>query len=121
MSSDDAETLIRTQLRVYRTTLQHDRRHLLERFHVVDFARKVVGVGSVGTRAFIVLLQGRDERDPLFLQVKERRPRCSRATCPRAAISNPANAWCTVNACCGTRGVLTDEEVAAQKARILAR
>ena len=38
---------------------------------MVDIARKVVGVGSVGTRAFIVLLQGRDERDPLFLQVKE--------------------------------------------------
>jgi uncharacterized protein (DUF2252 family) len=48
-----------------------DRRHLLERFEVVDVARKVVGVGSVGTRAFIVLLQGRDQQDPLFLQVKE--------------------------------------------------
>ena len=44
---------------------------LLERFKVVDVARKVVGVGSVGTRAFIVLLQGRDDGDPLFLQVKE--------------------------------------------------
>ena len=51
--------------------LQDDRRHLLERFEVVDVARKVVGVGSVGTRAFIVLLQGRDQEDPLFLQVKE--------------------------------------------------
>jgi uncharacterized protein (DUF2252 family) len=51
--------------------LQDDRRHLLERFEIVDMARKVVGVGSVGTRAFIVLLQGRDQRDPLFLQVKE--------------------------------------------------
>ena len=55
----------------YRATLQDDRRHLLERFEVVDVARKVVGVGSVGTRAFIVLLQGRDQQDPLFLQVKE--------------------------------------------------
>ena len=44
---------------------------LLERFEVIDVARKVVGVGSVGTRAFIALLQGRDEQDPLFLQVKE--------------------------------------------------
>jgi uncharacterized protein (DUF2252 family) len=44
---------------------------LLERFQIVDAARKVVGVGSVGTRAFIVLLQGRDAQDPLFLQVKE--------------------------------------------------
>jgi uncharacterized protein (DUF2252 family) len=51
--------------------LQSDRRHLLERFEVVDMARKVVGVGSVGARAFIVLLQGRDQQDPLFLQVKE--------------------------------------------------
>ncbi len=62
---------IREQFRGYRSTLQDDRRHLLEQFEVVDVARKVVGVGSVGTRAFIVLLQGRDARDPLFLQVKE--------------------------------------------------
>ena len=55
----------------YRATLQFDRRHLLERFELVDMARKVVGVGSVGTRAFIGLLQGRDDGDPLFLQVKE--------------------------------------------------
>ena len=55
----------------YRATLQDDRRHLLERFEIVDAARKVVGVGSVGTRAFIVLLQGRDAHDPLFLQIKE--------------------------------------------------
>jgi uncharacterized protein (DUF2252 family) len=59
------------QFRAYRATLQDDRRHLLERFEVIDVARKVVGVGSVGTRAFIVLLQGRDQDDPLFLQVKE--------------------------------------------------
>ncbi len=71
MSGDDVGTMIRKQHRAYRATLQSDRRHLLERFEVVDLARKVVGVGSVGTRAFIVLLQGRDERDPLFLQVKE--------------------------------------------------
>jgi uncharacterized protein (DUF2252 family) len=58
-------------LRAYRKTLQDDRRHLLERFELVDVARKVVGVGSVGTRAYIGLLQGRDQQDPLFLQVKE--------------------------------------------------
>jgi uncharacterized protein (DUF2252 family) len=51
--------------------LQPDRRRLLERYEFVDAARKVVGVGSVGTRAFIILLQGRDQDDPLFLQVKE--------------------------------------------------
>ncbi len=63
--------IVRAQFRAYRGTLQDDRRHLLERFDFVDFARKVVGVGSVGTRAFIVLLQGRDLHDPLFLQIKE--------------------------------------------------
>jgi uncharacterized protein (DUF2252 family) len=57
--------------RAYRRTLPDDRRHLLERYQVVDVARKVVGVGSVGTRSFIALLTGRDEDDPLFLQVKQ--------------------------------------------------
>ncbi len=65
------EEVILSQFKSYRATLQPDRRHLLERFEVVDWARKVVGVGSVGTRAFIALLQGVDETDPLFLQVKE--------------------------------------------------
>jgi uncharacterized protein (DUF2252 family) len=58
-------------LRLYRSTLQHDRRVLLEEFELTDFARKVVGVGSVGTRAWIGLLFGRDVEDPLFLQMKE--------------------------------------------------
>jgi uncharacterized protein (DUF2252 family) len=71
INADEFDHLIREQLRTYRATLQDDRRRLLEKFHVVDFARKVVGVGSVGTRAFIVLLQGRDQQDPLFLQLKE--------------------------------------------------
>jgi uncharacterized protein (DUF2252 family) len=71
LSSEEADHAIREQFRSYRATLQEDRRHLLERFQIVDMARKVVGVGSVGTRAFIVLLQGRDARDPLFLQMKE--------------------------------------------------
>jgi uncharacterized protein (DUF2252 family) len=71
LSAGEAEHAIGEQFRAYRATLQDDRRQLLERFQVVDMARKVVGVGSVGTRAFIVLLQGRDAQDPLFLQVKE--------------------------------------------------
>jgi len=71
LSPDEVERAIHEQFRAYRATLQNDRRHLLERFQVVDVARKVVGVGSVGTRAFIVLLQGRDAHDPLFLQIKE--------------------------------------------------
>jgi len=71
LSPDQVVPVIHEQFRAYRATLQDDRRHLLERFEVVDMARKVVGVGSVGTRAFIVLLQGRDAQDPLFLQIKE--------------------------------------------------
>jgi uncharacterized protein (DUF2252 family) len=71
LSGRDLDRVIRGQFRAYRATLPDDRRQLLERFRIVDMARKVVGVGSVGTRAFIVLLQGRDEHDPLFLQVKE--------------------------------------------------
>ena len=58
----------------YRATLEDDRRELLSRYEVVDGARKVVGVGSVGTRCIIVLLIGRDNDDPLFLQVKEAGP-----------------------------------------------
>jgi uncharacterized protein (DUF2252 family) len=58
-------------LRAYRASLPHDRRHLLERYRYVDLARKVVGVGSVGTRAWVVLMLGRDNEDPLFLQCKE--------------------------------------------------
>jgi uncharacterized protein (DUF2252 family) len=71
LSPGDVVPVIHDQFRAYRATLQDDRRHLLERFQIVDAARKVVGVGSVGTRAFIVLLQGRDTDDPLFLQIKE--------------------------------------------------
>jgi uncharacterized protein (DUF2252 family) len=55
----------------YRRTLETDRRYLLEQFEFADMARKVVGVGSVGTRCWIVLMHGRDQSDPLFLQVKE--------------------------------------------------
>lgn len=55
----------------YGKTLQSDRRFLLEQYRVADMARKVVGVGSVGTRCWIVLLLGRDDEDPLFLQAKE--------------------------------------------------
>jgi uncharacterized protein (DUF2252 family) len=71
LSPDDVVPVLHDQFRAYRATLQDDRRKLLERFEFVDVARKVVGVGSVGTRAFIILLEGRDARDPLFLQIKE--------------------------------------------------
>ena len=55
----------------YRESLEGDRRHLLDSFRFVEMARKVVGVGSVGTRAWVVLMMGRDGQDPLFLQAKE--------------------------------------------------
>ena len=73
MSADReaVEAIVRSVFRDYRRTLQDDRRHLLEQFEFVDLARKVVGVGSVGTRCWIVLLLGRDNSDPLFIQVKE--------------------------------------------------
>jgi uncharacterized protein (DUF2252 family) len=58
-------------VRRYRGTLETDRRYLLEQFRLVDLARKVVGVGSVGTRAWIGLFLGRNNQDPLFLQMKE--------------------------------------------------
>jgi hypothetical protein len=65
------EEFVHGVLATYRESLPTDRRHLLEAFRYVHAARKVVGVGSVGTRAWIVLLLGRDESDPLFLQIKE--------------------------------------------------
>ena len=70
----DIEAFARSVNRGYRRTLQGDRKHLLERFRYVHAARKVVGVGSVGTRAWIMLMLGRDEDDPLLLQLKEAQP-----------------------------------------------
>jgi len=61
-------------VRAYRRSLQWDRRHLLEQFQLVQAARKVVGVGSVGTRAWILLFEGLNGGDPLFLQAKEAQP-----------------------------------------------
>ena len=69
--SDAIDATIRQVLRGYRDTLNVDRRHLLDSYEYVRAARKVVGVGSVGTRAWVVLFTGRDEQDPFFLQVKE--------------------------------------------------
>ena len=74
LPGDEAEQVrewLHGLIRVYRQSLEHDRRKLLEEFELMDFARKVVGVGSVGTRAWIALFFGRDGSDPLFLQLKE--------------------------------------------------
>jgi uncharacterized protein (DUF2252 family) len=68
---ETVERELRGLLRVYRQSLEHDRRQLVDGYRYVHLARKVVGVGSVGTRAWVVLLVGRDDDDPLFLQFKE--------------------------------------------------
>ena len=66
--------VMRTFLSEYRQSLRPDRRYLLEQYRFVDIARKVVGVGSVGTRAWVTLFRGRDRSDPLILQLKEAGP-----------------------------------------------
>ena len=71
---DDRRELAVRYLEGYAASLPVHRRQLLERFEVVDVARRVVGVGSVGTRCYIALLHGRDEDDPLVLQLKEAGP-----------------------------------------------
>jgi uncharacterized protein (DUF2252 family) len=72
--SPEETEMVRQVFRGYRRTLQGDRRRLLERFGMIDIARKVVGVGSVGTRCFVLYLEGRDRGDPLFLQIKQAYP-----------------------------------------------
>ncbi|GAA4538720.1 DUF2252 domain-containing protein [Pseudonocardia xishanensis] len=65
---------LHTVVRAYRESLEHERRVLLDRYRLVDMARKVVGVGSVGTRSWMLLLLGDEPTDPLFLQAKEAGP-----------------------------------------------
>jgi uncharacterized protein (DUF2252 family) len=68
---DDLESDVRGLFESYRRSLPDDRRVLLERYTYADLARKVVGIGSVGTRSWLLLMVGRDNSDPLFLQIKE--------------------------------------------------
>ncbi len=84
----DVHDRFRDLIRQYRRTLSRDRRHLLERFRFVDAARKVVGVGSVGTRAWIVLMLGRDGQDPLFMQAKEAQPSVLEPFLGKSAFAN---------------------------------
>jgi len=86
---ETAEEIVRRQFEAYQDSLADDRRALLQRFRIVDVARKVVGVGSVGTRAFIVLLQGRDRDDPLFLQAKEATRSVLEQHLPRSRYEQP--------------------------------
>jgi uncharacterized protein (DUF2252 family) len=87
-AADSVFEELRGLIRVYRASLASDRRVLLEEFELHDAARKVVGVGSVGTRAWIVLLLGRDGSDPLFLQMKEAQPSVLESYLVPSAFSN---------------------------------
>jgi uncharacterized protein (DUF2252 family) len=82
------ERRVRELLREYRRTLRGELRSLVEGYRYVDLAHKVVGVGSVGTRAWIVLLLGRDHQDPLFLQVKEAQRSALEPFLRRSAFKN---------------------------------
>jgi uncharacterized protein (DUF2252 family) len=75
-------------LQTYRRSLQANRRVLLESYELADLAHKVVGIGSVGTQAWIALLLGRDDRDPLFLQIKEAQASVLEAHLRRSAHRN---------------------------------
>jgi uncharacterized protein (DUF2252 family) len=84
---EQLEAVIRTMIESYRATLPADRRRLLERYRYAHAARKVVGVGSVGTRSWVLLLLGADDRDPLFLQFKEAQPSVLEPFLGRSAFS----------------------------------
>jgi uncharacterized protein (DUF2252 family) len=88
MQADAIYDLIREVMGKYQRTLQSDRKHLLEYFTLVQLARKVVGVGSVGTRAWIALMDGVDGTEPLFLQAKEAQPSVLAAHCGRSQYRN---------------------------------
>jgi uncharacterized protein (DUF2252 family) len=85
---EQVEEQIRALIRVYRRSLPVERRHLLESYGYAHMARRVGGVGSVGTRTWIVLLVGRDGDDPLFLQVKQAGPSVLERYAGRAASRN---------------------------------
>ena len=82
------ESVMEELIGAYASSLQRNRRILLQSFHYVDMARKVVGVGSVGTRCWVVLLQGRDGDDPLFMQVKEAQASVLEPVIGRGAYEN---------------------------------
>ena len=82
------ETEVRSALGRYYRSLGHDKRRLLEQYQLVQLARKVVGVGSVGTRAWVLLLLGRDGGDPLILQMKEAQPSVLEDFAGRSSYAN---------------------------------
>ena len=81
----------------YRASLPEYRRHLVDRFSFVDAARQVVGVGSVGMRVFLVLLEGRDGADPLFLQIKQAGSSVYEAYRGPSHHRTMGSAWSSVN------------------------
>jgi uncharacterized protein (DUF2252 family) len=85
---DALRDAVRESFRSYAASLPGDRRHLLSTYRFVDVALKVVGVGSVGTRCLVVLLEGRDRKDPLFLQVKEASESVLEEHLPRSVYQN---------------------------------
>jgi uncharacterized protein (DUF2252 family) len=88
VQADAITAQIRAVLSKYRRSLQSNRRHLLEQFTLVQVARKVVGVGSVGTRAWVLLMDAMDGEEPLFLQAKEAQPSVLAAYCGRSRYNN---------------------------------
>jgi uncharacterized protein (DUF2252 family) len=88
VQADAVYEQIRTVIDTYRRTLQAGQRHLLDQFTLVQVARKVVGVGSVGTRAWIVLMDAGDGVEPLFLQAKEAQPSVLAAYCGHSRHDN---------------------------------
>jgi uncharacterized protein (DUF2252 family) len=88
IDADDTEEYLQLLFRNYRRSLQRDRRKLLERYEYRDLARKVVGVGSVGSRCWLMLLRGRDDDDPLFLQFKEAQASVLEAVLGKSTFDN---------------------------------
>jgi uncharacterized protein (DUF2252 family) len=85
--NDEARSILHTLFREYRATLQDDRQHLLKRYEIIDFGHKVVGVGSVGLLAFVLLMRGRDENDLMVLQVKQAQASVLEAYTKKSAFS----------------------------------
>ena len=92
MEAGALHKLINFVLGKYRGSLQSDRRHLLDQFTLVQVARKVVGVGSVGTRSWVLLMDACDGVEPLFLQAKEAQPSVLAAYLGRSAKFDQASA-----------------------------
>jgi uncharacterized protein (DUF2252 family) len=83
------EETLELVLKSYFDSLANDRKHLLNHYHITDLARKIVGVGSVGTRCWIIFLTGNSSNDPLFLQVKEAQPSVLEPFVNKSGYSNP--------------------------------